>query len=47
MKQPGLIDRLISDVGLYNGMDKVKYTPSGSVPLVKNEDCVPVRSSFN
>ena len=46
MKQPGLIDCLISSVGLDDDMDKVKYTPTGSVTLVKNEDGVPVRVSF-
>ena len=34
-------------MGLDNVIAKVKYTPDGSVPLVKNEDGVPVRGSFN
>ena len=47
MKQPGLIDCVISAVGLEYSMAKGKYTPSGSVPLFKNEDVVPASGSFN
>ena len=47
MKQLGLIDRVISAVGLDDGMAKGKYTPAGSVLLVKNEDVVPASGSFN
>ena len=36
MKQPGLINVVISDLVLENGMDKVKYTPFVSVTLVNN-----------
>ena len=46
MKQPDLIDCLISAVGIDEDMAKVKYTPTGSVTLVKNEDGVPVSVSF-
>ena len=34
-------------MGLDNGMAKGNYTPSGYVTLVKNEDVVPDRGSFN
>ena len=47
MKQPGLIDHIINAVGLDKGMDKGKYTPAGSVSLVKNEDGIPTSGSFN
>ena len=47
MKQPGLIDCVISAVGLEYSTAKGKYTPSGSVPLFKNEDVVPASGSFN
>ena len=47
MKQHGLIVRVISAVLLDDGMAKVKYTTSGSVTLVKNEDGIPVSGSFN
>ena len=47
MKKPGFINFVISAVGLDDGMDKVKYTPSGSIPLVKNEDGVLSNGSFN
>ena len=47
IKQPGLNDRVIIYVGPGNGMAKVKYTHAGSIPLVKNEDGVPVSGSFN
>ena len=47
MKQPGLIDRVTSAMGLDYGMYKGKFTPSGSVNFVKNEDGVPVSGSFN
>ena len=47
MKQPVFIDLVISAVGLEDGMSKVKYTPSFSVPLVKNQDDVPVSGSLN
>ena len=46
MKQPGLIDCLISAVGLDDNMAKVKYTPTGSVTLFKNDDGVPDNGSF-
>ena len=47
MKKTGLIDCVISAVWLDGGMAKGKYTPTGSVTLVNNEDCVPVSGSFN
>ena len=47
MKQPGVIYRVINDVGLENVIDKGRYTPSGSVPLVNNENGVPSSGSFN
>ena len=47
MKQPGLINRVISAVVLDDGMAKGNYTPSEYVPLVKNEDGVPASVSFN
>ena len=47
MKQPGFIDCLISSVGIDEEMAETKYTPAGYVPLVKNEDGVPVSGSFN
>ena len=47
MKQPGLIDRITSAMGLDNGIYKGKFTPSGSVNFFKNEDGVPVSGSFN
>ena len=47
MKQPGLIYRVISYMVLGYGVDKVKYTPTGSVPLVHNEDVIPSSDSFN
>ena len=47
MKQPVLIDLVISDVGLHNGIAKGSYTPYGSVPLVNNEDGFPAIVSFN
>ena len=47
MKQPGLINRVINAVVLEYVMDKVKYTPAGSVTLVNNEDDIPLSSSFN
>ena len=46
MKQPDLIDCLISAVGIDDDMAKVKYTTTWSVTLVKNEDGVPVSVSF-
>ena len=46
-KQPILINLLISFVGIEDGMTKGKYTPAGSVPLVKNEDGVHASGSFN
>ena len=45
-KQPGLIDSLISAVGIDDDMAKGKYTPPGSVTLVNNEDDVSVSGSF-
>ena len=47
MKEPDLINNVISAVGLDNGMDKGKYTPAGSVTLVNNEYCVPFSVNFN
>ena len=47
MRQPGLIHRVISSVVLDDGMAKGKYTSDGSVPLIKNEEGVPVSGSFN
>ena len=47
MKQPDLIDFVIIDVRLDNGMAKGEYTPDGSVSLVKNEDGVPSSGIFN
>ena len=47
MKQPGLINVVISDLVLENGMDKVKYTPFVSVTLVNNQYVFPVSVSFN
>ena len=46
MKQPGLIDCVINTVELDYGMAKGKYTPDRSLPLVNNEDGVPVSGSF-
>ena len=46
MKQPGLINCIISAVGLETNMAKVKYTPAGYIPLVKNEYDVPASGSF-
>ena len=47
MKQPGLIDCIISAVVLEDGVAKGKYTPSGYVPLVNNEDGFPYSDGFN
>ena len=47
MKQPGLIDFVISSMGLDDGITKGKYTPAGSIPLVNNEDGFPASGSFN
>ena len=38
MKQVGLIDPVIETLGLDDGMEKIKFTPSGSKPLVKDSD---------
>ena len=47
IQQTGLVGRVINSVVLDNGMSKGKYTPSGYVPLIKNEYGVPVSGSFN
>ena len=47
MKQPGLIDIVISDVVLDDRVATGNYISSGSIPLVKNEDGVPASDSFN
>ena len=46
MKQPVLIDFVISAVGLDNGMAKGKYTPDRYLPLANNEYGVPISVSF-
>ena len=46
-EKPVLINNVISAVGLDGGMSKGKYTTAWSVPLVNNEDGVPVSGSFN
>ena len=46
-KQPILIDRVINDVVLEDGMAKGKYAPTESVPLVNNEEGVPISGSLN
>ena len=46
MKKTGFINFVMSAVGLDDDTDKVKYTPTGYVPLVKNEDGVPASGSF-
>ena len=47
MKQPGLIECVISAVGLDKRMDKGNYTPAGSVPLVNSEYGVRASDSYN
>ena len=47
MKQPGLINCVSSTMRLDYEIAKIKYTPAGSVPLVKNGDGVPVSGKFN
>ena len=47
MKKPGLIDRLISAVGLDGSMAEENYTPAGYVPLVNTYYGVPGSGSFN
>ena len=46
MKQPFLINRVISDVGIDDGMAKGKYTPDGYLYLVQYEDGVPYSGGF-
>ena len=46
MKQPVLIDRVISDVVIDKDMAKGKYTPAGYLSSVKNEDDVPDSGIF-
>ena len=46
MKQPILIDRVISYVVIDNGMAKGKYTPDGSLSLVHNDYGFPDSGSF-
>ena len=38
LKQDGLIDRILTAIGLNDGMAKCKYTPSESRPLTKDPD---------
>ena len=38
MRQDGLIDRVLSALGLDDGMATPKYTPSDGTPLVRDED---------
>ena len=47
MKQPGLINHVTNYVELDAGMYKRNYTPTGSIPLVNNEDGVPGSGIFN
>ena len=47
MKQTGLVDRLGSAVEIDNNMARGNYKPTGSVPLVNNEDGLPASVIFN
>ena len=47
MKNPGLVYCVVSAVGIDNRISKGKYTPDRSLPLVNNEDGVPVSGIFN
>ena len=46
MKQPVFIDRIISYVGLDNGIAKENYTHAGSVTLFKNKYSAPGSGNF-
>ena len=46
MKQHVLIDRVISSVGIDDGMNEGKYTPDGSLSLVHNDYGFPDSGSF-
>ena len=46
MKQPVLINRAISDVGIDYGMAKVNYTPASYLYEVHNKDGVPDIGGF-
>ena len=47
MKQPSLINHVISAVLIDERISKGNYTPDGSLPLVKNEYGVPASGSLN
>ena len=47
MKQPGLIDRIISSLGFKKEETTVKTTPAERKPLTRDEDGPPAHESFN